>query len=87
MANLLTRIFGSRNQRLLRNFSKVVNNINDLEEGLRSLSDEAIKAKTDEFRGRYKDGETLDDLLRRKPLRWPERLPGEPSGCAPSTYN
>jgi len=63
VANLLTRIFGSRNQRLLRNFSKVVNNINDLEEGLRSLSDEAIKAKTDEFRGRYKDGETLDDLL------------------------
>ena len=63
MANLLTRIFGSRNQRLLRNFSKVVNHINDLEENLKSLSDEAIKAKTDEFRGRYKDGETLDDLL------------------------
>ena len=63
MANLLTRIFGSRNQRLLRNFSKVVNHINDLEENLNSLSDEAIKAKTDEFRGRYKDGETLDDLL------------------------
>ena len=39
MANFLTRIFGSRNQRLLRQYSKVVKKINSLEEGLHALSD------------------------------------------------
>ena len=39
MANFLTRIFGSRNQRLLRQYSKVVNKINALEEGLQALGD------------------------------------------------
>ncbi len=63
MANFLTRIFGSRNQRLLRQYSKVVKKINALEEGLQQLSDDQLKAKTDEFRQRYADGESLDDLL------------------------
>ena len=63
MANFLTRIFGSRNQRLLRQYSKVVKKINSLEEGLQSLSDSELKAKTKEFRQRYADGETLDQLL------------------------
>ena len=63
MANFLTRIFGSRNQRLLRQYSKVVKKINVLEEGLQQLSDDQLKAKTDEFRRRYADGETLHDLL------------------------
>ena len=39
MANFLTRLFGSRNQRLLRQYSKAVNKINSLEEGLQALSD------------------------------------------------
>ncbi len=63
MANFLTRIFGSRNQRLLRQYSKVVKKINALEEGLQALSDEQLRARTDELRKRYADGETLDELL------------------------
>ncbi len=63
MANFLTRIFGSRNQRLLRQYSKVVNVINDLEPAMQELGDPELRAKTEEFRGRVKHGESLDDLL------------------------
>ncbi len=63
MANFLTRIFGSRNQRLVRQYSKSVNSINALEEGLQALGDEALQAKTTEFRQRYTNGETLEQLL------------------------
>ena len=63
MANFLTRIFGSRNQRMLRQYSKVVNKINAMEEGLQALDDDALRAKTAEFRSRYDAGESLDDLL------------------------
>ena len=63
MAKFLTRIFGSRNQRLLRQYSKVVKIINSLEEGLQALSDSELKAKTAEFRQRFEDGETLEQLL------------------------
>jgi preprotein translocase subunit SecA len=63
VANFLTRIFGSRNQRLVREYSILVGNINSQEEGLQSLDDSALQAKTDEFRKRYADGETLDELL------------------------
>ena len=63
MANFLTRIFGSRNQRLLRQYSKVVDKINALEEGIKALDDAALRAKTDEFRQRYADGESLEALL------------------------
>jgi preprotein translocase subunit SecA len=63
VANLLTRIFGSRNQRLLRQYSKIVTRINVLEESIRGLDGEQIRAKTDEFRQRYAQGESLDDLL------------------------
>jgi preprotein translocase subunit SecA len=63
VANFLTRIFGSRNLRLLRQYSKVVNRINALEEGLRALDDVELGAKTIEFKKRVADGESLDDLL------------------------
>ncbi|MBT8106935.1 MAG: preprotein translocase subunit SecA [Gammaproteobacteria bacterium] len=63
MAKFLTRIFGSRNQRLLRQYSNVVNRINAMEESLQALSDTELKAKTDEFRKRYEDGSSLDELL------------------------
>ncbi|MDH5455243.1 MAG: preprotein translocase subunit SecA, partial [Gammaproteobacteria bacterium] len=63
MANFLTRIFGSRNQRLLRQYSKVVKKINSLEEGLQALSDSDLKRKTAELQKRYADGETLHELL------------------------
>jgi preprotein translocase subunit SecA len=63
VAKFLTSIFGSRNQRLLRQYSKSVNKINALEEGLKALDDDALRAKTEEFKQRYHAGETLDDLL------------------------
>ena len=63
MANFLTRVFGSRNQRLLRQYAKDVDRINALEADMQALSDDALAAKTDEFRARVEKGETLDDLL------------------------
>ena len=63
MANFLTHIFGSRNQRLLRQFSRTVDQINSLEDGLKALSDHELRDKTEEFRTRVKAGETLDDIL------------------------
>ncbi len=61
--NILTHIFGSRNDRLLKTFRKSVERINELERGLEPLSDEALKAKTQEFKERVAKGETLDALL------------------------
>jgi preprotein translocase subunit SecA len=61
--NILTQIFGSRNDRLLKTFRKTVERINALERGLEPLSDDALKAKTQEFKERVTNGETLDDLL------------------------
>ncbi len=63
MANFLTRIFGSRNQRLVRQYAKSVQQINALEESIKSHSDSALQAKTAEFQKRYADGETLQLLL------------------------
>ena len=56
-------IFGSRNERLVRAYMERVEVINALEPEMQALSDEALRAKTDEFRRRFRDGETLDDLL------------------------
>ena len=61
MANFLTRIFGSRNQRLVSQYSKTVMSVNAFEESVQALDDEAFKAKTAELQKRYADGETLDD--------------------------
>ncbi|RLA31712.1 MAG: preprotein translocase subunit SecA [Gammaproteobacteria bacterium] len=63
MANLLTKIFGSRNQRLLRQYSKAISRINAFEEQIKALSDADLAQKTDEFRGRLQADETLDDIL------------------------
>ncbi len=59
----LTQIFGSRNDRLLKQYRKVVDRINALEAGLEPLSDEALRAKTAEFQNRVAQGQSLDDLL------------------------
>ena len=61
--NFLTQIFGSRNDRLLKQYRKTVAQINALEPTLEKLSDEALRAKTDEFKSRVAQGETLDALL------------------------
>ena len=60
---LLTKVFGSRNDRTLKAFGKVVNKINGFEEEYGQLSDEDLKAKTIIFRERLEAGETLDDVL------------------------
>jgi preprotein translocase subunit SecA len=63
LPKLLTQIFGSRNDRLLKQYRGVVQKINALEPQFEKLSDEQLKAKTVEFRQRLADGHTLDDLL------------------------
>lgn len=59
----LKKIFGSRNDRLLKAYRKQVLQINALEPAISALSDEQLRAKTDEFKERVQKGETLDDLL------------------------
>ena len=61
--NVISKLFGSRNDRQLKRMSKVVSRINALEPEFKALSDEALRAKTGEFRQRFADGEALDDLL------------------------
>ncbi|MBI3730279.1 MAG: preprotein translocase subunit SecA [Burkholderiales bacterium] len=61
--SFLTKIFGSRNQRLLKQYQKTVREINALEPKLEALSDEALQAKTAEFKARVANGETLDAIL------------------------
>lgn len=61
--SFLTHIFGSRNERLLKQYRKTVAQINALEPLLEKLSDEALRAKTDEFKSRVSNGENLDALL------------------------
>ena len=63
MVSLLKKLIGSRNDRLLKQYRKVVSQINGLESAIAALSDEALKAKTDEFRSRFQQGTSLDDLL------------------------
>ncbi len=63
VSNLLSKIFGSRNQRLLKRMDKTVARINAQEAALKGLSDEQLRAKTVEFRARLAKGEALDDLL------------------------
>ncbi|MDR0775621.1 MAG: preprotein translocase subunit SecA [Azonexus sp.] len=63
ISGLLKKIFGSRNERLIKQYSQTVKRINALEPTLQGLSDEQLRAKTDEFRQRHANGESLDDLL------------------------
>jgi preprotein translocase subunit SecA len=61
--NFLTKLFGSRNDRLLKQYRRTVAQINALEPQLEKLSDEELRAKTPAFRERVAKGEALDDLL------------------------
>ena len=63
LPKLLTSIFGSRNDRLLKQYRRVVEQINLLEPQFEALDDAALRAKTDEFRQRIAQGATLDDLM------------------------
>lgn len=63
LGKIAKTIFGSANERFVKKQNKIVQKINSLEPEMSALSDEELKAKTDEFRTRIKEGETLDDLL------------------------
>jgi preprotein translocase subunit SecA len=63
LPKLLTSIFGSRNDRLLKQYRRVVEQINALEAQFEKLDDAALRAKTDEFKKRLESGTTLNDLL------------------------
>jgi preprotein translocase subunit SecA len=63
MLTLLTQIFGSRNERLLKQYRRVVEKINALEPSFEKLGDADLPAKTTEYKARVAKGETLDDLL------------------------
>ena len=61
--NLLTKIFGSRNDRLLKQYRKTIERINALEPAFEKLSDDELRGKTGEFRTRVGGGEALDEVL------------------------
>ncbi len=61
--NFLTSIFGSRNDRLLKQYRKTVERINALESQFEQLSDDELRGKTEQFKARYAAGETLDAML------------------------
>ncbi|WP_310494041.1 preprotein translocase subunit SecA [Dechloromonas sp.] len=63
ISGLLKKIFGSRNDRLIKQYSQAVKRINAFEPAMQALSDDALRAKTDEFRQRHANGESLDALL------------------------
>lgn len=63
MLNIAKKIFGTENDRKLKKLRPLVAQINGLEDQFKPLSDDALRAKTDEYRKRLADGETLDDLL------------------------
>ncbi|MGB5488523.1 MAG: preprotein translocase subunit SecA [Lysobacterales bacterium] len=60
---LFTKIFGSRNDRVVKKMGRVVDQVNAFEDAIKALSDEELKAKTAEFQQRFADGETLDAML------------------------
>ena len=63
ISGLLKKVFGSRNERLIKQYSQAVKQINALEPQMQALDDAALRAKTDEFRSRHAAGESLDALL------------------------
>ncbi|HGN2346360.1 TPA: preprotein translocase subunit SecA [Proteus mirabilis] len=63
LGKIVTKIFGSRNERTIRRMRKVVAQINQLEPEFEKLTDDELKAKTNEFRDRLKQGEKEEDIL------------------------
>ncbi|GAC32226.1 preprotein translocase subunit SecA [Paraglaciecola polaris] len=62
-SSILTKVFGSRNDRTLKKLNKTTEQVNQLEAEYEALSDEQLKAKTGEFQGRLQEGEDTDNLL------------------------
>ncbi|NDJ58918.1 preprotein translocase subunit SecA [Enterobacteriaceae bacterium 4M9] len=63
LIKMLTKVFGSRNDRTLRRMRKIVTKINGMEPALEKLSDDELKAKTAEFRARLEKGDSVETLL------------------------
>ncbi|MEO3714866.1 preprotein translocase subunit SecA [Roseateles flavus] len=63
LPSLLTKIFGSRNERLLKQYRRIVQQINALEPQMEALDDDALRAKTQAFKDRIAKGETVDQIL------------------------
>ena len=63
LQNFAKRLFGSANDRFVKTLDKTVQQINGFEASFEPLSDDELRAKTDEFRGRLSNGESLDDIL------------------------
>lgn len=63
LTNVVKKIFGSRNDRLIKKYTKIVKQINQLEQELLHLTDETLANKTQEFKKRVQAGETLDQIL------------------------
>jgi preprotein translocase subunit SecA len=63
LLNFLTKVFGSKNERELKTLSPIVDQINAWETTIKDLNDDALRAKTGEFKERFHNGETLEDLL------------------------
>ena len=63
MANILTKIFGTHSTHELKKLNPIADKVDALEAQFRKLTDTQLRAKTDEFKTRYQNGETLDDLL------------------------
>ena len=63
LSTLFKKVFGSRNDRLVKQYSNNVRLINELEPAMQALTDAQLRAKTEEFKQRYQNGESLDKLL------------------------
>ncbi|MEY8241141.1 MAG: preprotein translocase subunit SecA [Cycloclasticus sp.] len=63
ISNIVKKVFGSRNDRFVKGKQKTVKGVNGLEEAIHALDDEALKAKTEEFRGRVQQGDSLESLI------------------------
>ena len=63
MANLFTKIFGTHSSHELKKIYPIADKVDALEEQYKKLTDAELRAKTDEFKARYQNGESLDDLL------------------------
>ena len=63
MFGFLKKIFGSAHDRLLNKYRKIVQEVNRWDEQFKSLTDDQLRAKTEEFRERFQKGESLDELL------------------------
>ena len=83
--DLLKKIFGTRNERLLKKMRPIVARINELEPKMQELSDDDLRKLTPEFRKRLLEGETLDAILPEAFAAVRERRASAPLACGTST--